>query len=437
MFRTKAVAEMGFSLEEDDLSERGLEAPARVSWIDRIGIPKSLAWGFVGLLLFMIGDGVEAGFLPPYLGTFDFSTRAVSLIFTSYGFCAAIAGWLSGALSDVWGPRRVILIGLVLWASFHILFLVTAIPAGSYSAMLVTYGLRGFGYPLFAFGFLVWITICAPRERLGSAMGWFWFAFTGGLPTLGSQVAKYSLPRIGPYGTLWLSTALVVLGGLVLLVGVREARGRRRLMGSTEASLGALLNSIKLAGHRPKTLVACIVRMINTAPEFGFFIILPAFFQSRMGFSQSQYLNVLSAIFLSNIVWNLLFGIIGDRWGWRRTVAICGGFGCTLSTLALYYVPLATHLYSASIVAGMLYGATLAGYVPLSALTPLLAPEHRGEALSLLSLGASAAMLLGPAIVAFFLPRAGIVGVIWIFAGIYALSGVLALTLTMDQSPTG
>ena len=54
---------MGISLEEDDLSERGLGAPARVSWIDRIGIPKSLAWGFVGLLLFMIGDGVEAGFL--------------------------------------------------------------------------------------------------------------------------------------------------------------------------------------------------------------------------------------------------------------------------------------------------------------------------------------------------------------------------------------
>lgn len=74
--------------------------------------------------------------------------------------------------------------------------------------------------------------------------------------------------------------------------------------------------------------------MYGTAPEFGFFIILPAFFQSRLGFSQSQYLNVLSAIFLSNILWNLPFGMIGDRWGWRRTVAICGSFGCTLSTLA-------------------------------------------------------------------------------------------------------
>lgn len=77
-----------------------------------------------------------------------------------------------------------------------------------------------------------------------------------------------------------------------------------------------------------------------------------------------------------------------------------------------------------------------AGYVPLSALTPLLAPEHRGEALSLLSLGASAAMLPGPGIVACSLARLAIVGVIWIFAGMCALSGVLALTLTMERSPT-
>jgi hypothetical protein len=39
--------------------------------------------------------------------------------------------------------------------------------------------------------------------------------------------------------------------------------------------------------------------------------------------------------------------------------------------------------------------------------------------------------------VTFCLPRMGVIGVIWIFAGIYAISGVLALTLHMDQTPTG
>ena len=412
-----------------DNKTRRQHAASDRNFLDKVGIPSVLVWGFVGLLLFMIGDGVESGYLAPYLGGFHFSDKAVGAVFTLYGFTAALAGWLSGALSDVWGPRRVIFIGLVIWIVFEVLFLSFGIRNGNYSVILIAYGLRGLGYPLFAYGFLVWITVAASKHRLASAMGWFWFAFTGGLPTLGSQVAKYAIPRIGAYNTLWVSTGLVLLGGIVLLVGVREKRGAQRLVISKEEPLKALIETLELAYRKPKTLVACIVRMIYTAPEFGFFIILPAFFQTTIGFSQSQYLNVLGAIFLSNIIWNLLFGLIGDRFGWRRTVAICGGFGCTISTLALYYVPLMTHHYLLSILIGMFYGATLAGYVPLSALTPMLAPEHRGEALSLLSLGASASMLLGPAIVTLFLGVVGVAGLMWIFAALYFVSGLMALTL--------
>jgi MFS family permease len=222
---------------------------------------------------------------------------------------------------------------------------------------------------------------------------------------------------------------LVLAGGVVLLTGVKEKRGAVRLVAKEEKPVRALLRSVTLAWRKPKTGIACIVRMINTAPEFGFFIILPGFFQNTIGFSQAQYLTLLSAIFLSNILWNLLFGLIGDRFGWRKTVALCGGFGCTISTLALYYVPLSTHSYPLSLTVGMLYGATLAGYVPLSALTPMLAPYHRGEALSLLSLGAGAAMLLGPGLVRLFFHSMGVVGLMWIFAGLYLLSGFMAWTL--------
>ncbi len=37
------------------------------TFLDRIGIPTPLAFGFFGLLFFMIGDGVEAGYLSPFL----------------------------------------------------------------------------------------------------------------------------------------------------------------------------------------------------------------------------------------------------------------------------------------------------------------------------------------------------------------------------------
>ena len=32
---------------------------------DRVGIPSSLAWGYLGILIFMMGDGLEQGWLSP------------------------------------------------------------------------------------------------------------------------------------------------------------------------------------------------------------------------------------------------------------------------------------------------------------------------------------------------------------------------------------
>ena len=405
--------------------------PTGNNFLDFIGIPSALFWGFAGLLLFMMANGVESGYLSPYLVERGLSQTSVAWVFTIYGLAVAVAGWLSGALSDVWGPRRVITIGLVLWVGFEVLFLTLGVRSGSLPLILITYGLRGLGYPLFAFGFLVWITVAAPQRRMGSAMGWFWFAFTGGLPTLGSVVASFFVPRLGEYGTLWISTSLAILGGATLLLGVKEKRGASRLVPAQEKPVRALLGSITIAWRRPKTGIACIVRMINTAPEFGFFVFLPAFFTTVVGFSMATWLRLLSAIFLSNVVWSLLFGLIGDRLGWRKTVAYCGGFGCTLTTLALYYVPTLHHSFAMCVLAGMLYGATLAGYVPLSALMPSLAPDHKGAALSLLSLGAGMSVWIGPAIVAVLLRPIGVAGVMWVFAAMYFLSGILTLALRL------
>src|SRR4051794_20982225 len=93
------------------------------SLLERVGIYPPLAWGFLGLLFFMIGDGVESGYLSPYLLEKGLSSTQVPVIFTVYGVTAAVAAWLSGALSDVWGPSRVMWLGLGIWGVFEVLFL--------------------------------------------------------------------------------------------------------------------------------------------------------------------------------------------------------------------------------------------------------------------------------------------------------------------------
>ncbi len=408
------------------------EPRGAMAFADGVGLPTHLFWGFVGTLVFMIGDGVESGYLSKFLVGRHFDEHAVALLFTIYGVTASVAAWLSGAMSDAFGSRRVMMAGLAIWVVFQVCFLAVAIPSHSYRLVLLFYALRGFGYPLFAFGFLVWIVETTPSHRLGSGVGWFWFAFTGGLPTLGTLFARFAIPSVGAYATFWAALAVVCLGGAIALLGVRDPHGARGARAG--ASLGAtLLSGLSVGWTHKKVGIGCIVRAINTAPEFGFLVFMPIYFTAELHFSLSSWLNVLFFTYASNIVWNLLFGVIGDRIGWRRTVTIFGGIGSAISTMAFYYVPT---LFGPShgllaVLAGTFYGATLAGYVPLSALMPSLAPEEKGSAMSLLNLGAGASVWVGPGIVWAFQGLVGVFGIMVIYAAMYVGSAVLAAFMTL------
>lgn len=400
------------------------------------GLPAPLFLGYLGLLLFMIGDGVESGFIAPYMASNGAGTEIkASYVITVYGVAVMLASWLSGALSELWGPRRVMMVGLGIWVVFDVLFLAVAVGGHNYALMLVFYGIRGFGYPMFAFGFLVWITAVAPVARLGAAVGWFYFAFTGGLPTLGALVASITNPIMGHYGTLWVSVALLLLGGLIAILGVRQRTGFQRLAPPEVKPVQSLVSSVSIAWKNPRVGIGMLVRVINTAPEFGMLVFFPTIFINQIGFGESRWLLLVSVIYGTNIFFNLIFGMLSDRIGWRTTIFWFGAIGCAISIVLLYFVPLAmgANYYWLALLVGALYGATLAGFVPISALLPSLAPEHKGGAMALLNLGAGAAAFVGPAIVSLFLGPAGAAGVVIIFAVLYLVAAVLVRFLKLPE----
>ncbi|MDQ0378784.1 MFS transporter [Amycolatopsis thermophila] len=401
------------------------------------GLPAPLFLGYVGLLLFMVGDGVESGFIAPFMADNGAGTEIhASYVITAYGVAVMLASWLSGALSELWGPRRVMWIGLTIWVVFDALFLAVAVPSENYPLMLITYGIRGFGYPMFAFGFLVWITAVAPVARLGAAVGWFYFAFTGGLPTLGSLVASFTNPVLGHYGTLWLSVGVLLVGGLLCVLGVRERTGFTRLAPEGVQPVQSLVSSVSIAWKKPRVGIGMIVRVINTAPEFGMLVFFPTIFADDIGFGEGRWLLLVSVIYGTNIFFNLIFGVASDKIGWQRTIFWFGAIGCAISILLLYFVPtaLGADYYWVALLVGALYGATLAGFVPISALLPSLAPENKGGAMALLNLGAGAAAFVGPAIVSLFLGPAGAAGVVIIFAALYIVAAVLTRFLKLPET---
>ena len=96
-----------------------------------------------------------------------------------------------------------------------------------------------------------------------------------------------------------------------------------------------LLKGITIMKQEPKVLLGGIVRVINTTAQFAFPVFLPMY-MADYGFTTTEWLRIWGTIFTANIVFNLIFGFVGDKVGWRNTIIWFGGVGCGITTLLFY-----------------------------------------------------------------------------------------------------
>ncbi len=402
------------------------------TFYEKTGIPKQLLWGYIGIMIFMMGDGIEQGWLSPYLVDHGMSVQQSATLFTVYGITIAISAWFSGVLAEGFGVKRTMTAGLLLYCLGTVGFVGFGMPELNFPVMLLTYALRGFGYPLFAYSFLVWIAYSSPQKQLGRAVGWFWFVFTGGLNVLGAYYSSWAITRFGHLNTLWTSLFWALLGAFFALV--LSKNGAQKTAAAPGSRAQELIKGLTIVREEPKVLLGGIVRVINTTAQFAFPVFLPMY-MARHGFDTTQWLQIWGTIFTANIIFNLIFGFVGDRLGWRNTIMWFGGVGCAATTLLFYYAP---QIWEGSfwmvMTAGVLWGAFLAGYVPLTALVPSLVQKDKGAAMAILNLGAGLPVFVGPAIVGLFIGVAGEEGVIWILAVLYVISAILARFITLPDN---
>ncbi|ARK32489.1 MFS transporter [Halalkalibacter krulwichiae] len=404
--------------------------------LGRMGMDPKMALGYLGVMIFMIGEGLELGWLSSYLIDSGLTVQQSALLFSVYGFAVAIAAWLSGVLAEILGARKAMIWGVAMFTAGTLVFLTAGIPTMNLGVMIPTYALRGLGYPLFAYSFLVWLTYHAPQERLGTAVGWFWVSFAGGLNVLGAYYSSFALPYLGEIRTLWSALIFTLLGTTIaILLNKEDKNNKNKKRFETKAdAVKYIAKGITIAFEKPKIGLGGIVRTINTAGAYGLVVFLPSYMM-EIGFTRTEWLQIYGALWTSNVIFNLIFGIVGDKLGWRNTVMWFGGIGCAATFAGLYYVP---HFmganYWATTAIAITFGACLAAYVPLSALIPSLAPENRGAAMSILNLGAGLSTFIGPVIVGAFIGTVGTVGIIWIFTGLHVVSAILMKFVTLPKN---
>jgi polyol permease family len=401
-----------------------------------LGMPVALLGGYIAIVFCMTGDGIEQAFLSKYVVNLGFTAGDSALLFTVYGATAALASWLSGVLADVFTPRRIMLVGVAWWLVFHVLFLWLGLGHLNLPLMLLFYGIRGVAYPLFFYGFFVWVVQRSRPHELASAIGWTWSMFTIGYGIVGSYLPSFTIQWIGYMGTLWMSMAWVFVGGLLIYFftgGISSTPNASIAQG--ESKFGEIAKCVTLIFNNRNIALALITRIICNLSLFGFPVIMPLLYTSpRVGFSVPEWARIWGMFFLVQPITNVLWGLIGDRIGWMRQMRWVGFCGCGTASLLFYWIPIHfPHNMFAASIAALLFAFTVTSFVPMGAIFPMMEPKHKGAAVSVQNLGGGLANFGGPMLAALILPLWGFKGVVIVYGALYYTAAVLTLFIHVDQ----
>ncbi|RSX49516.1 MFS transporter [Bifidobacterium callimiconis] len=407
--------------------------------MERFGIPRTLIVGFLTIAIFMTGDGFELTFLTKYMVDQGFSASQGSLLITVYGLFAALAGWTAGMLAEMFGARRIMLIGAGWWIGIHLIFLGVALPSGIYPLILAVYALRGFGYPLFIYSFVVLLSQTVRPDRLSSAMGLFWTCFSMGLGVFGAYIPSFLIPVVGEYRTFWFAIPFSVAGLIMCFALVPKTRSAQSANLTHMQRLERLASGATIIFRNRDIAVCAAIRIINSLLLYGFPVIMPLYLCGRQyggenWFRIEDWMRIWGCVFIVMLGFNVFWGWFLDHFGWVWPMR---WFGCALlgaCSLSFYYIP---RWFGANaplmVIAAILIGVGTSAFASIPSIMNALAPDERGAALSVYNLSAGLATFVGPGIATILLTVLGIDGICWAYAILYAAGILLTYTLHPKQ----
>lgn len=380
---------------------------------------------FIVILADMMGIGFMNPVLPLFSKTLGESTNTgaiglwIGIIYASLSFSRLFSLPIFGRLSDKYGPKRLICIGLFLYALLALAFLL--VTDLSHVAMIRF--ARGITSAMVVPIARAYVGELAPKGQEGRYMGYFSISFFLGMglgPLIGGALVTYRSFEMmfSVMSGIWAFAFLVAL----LFIPPRRSTGQNRDWASLSAKkvLRILKNRMMLG--------VFVSRIISGMASSSAMIYLPILIASE------EY-AIRGTVFLAGLLSSightfsavLLFktGKLGDRYS-KTKIIIYGGIATNIFFFAIPFALNLTHL----LVIRILMAIGPAFSIPTAAALATEAGREHGMGVShsMLNMSMSIGHIIAPLTLGLIFDRYGIG---WVFntAGIVGLAGVFVFYL--------
>ncbi len=244
---------------------------------------------------------------------------------------AGLTAPLVGPLSDRFGRRRIMELGLLLL----VLAGIALAGSGSIAAAAVAFALYGLAKAIFDPAVLAYLGDSVPYAKRGRAMGLSEMSWSAawllGVPTTGFLMERINWRA--PWAVL---SVLGVLGAVLTRLGLPNARGPVRPVMRTGLLTAVLGTWGGLLRRRKVVIVLTVSTLLMAALEVPF-IVYGAWLESTFGLSLSALGVASTVVGLAEAVAELGTTLFADRLGKRRSV-LAGLIGLTASLALLPWI---------------------------------------------------------------------------------------------------
>lgn len=364
----------------------------------------------------------------PLIGSEEFhiaSTTLVVSFIVSFGVIKAFANLFSGHLADVWGRKRVLILGWLFGVPVPFMI----IWAPSWEWVITANALLGINQGLaWSMTVIMKVDLVGPKSR-GLAVGLNEFAgyFAVGITAFltGYVAAQYGLRPV----PIYLGVGYAIAGALLSVLLVRDTRDHVRLEigdSAREAAPIGFWDVFAFTSFRDRNLFAAsqagLVNNLNDGMSWGIF---PLFFAS-FGLGVER-IGILKAVYPA--AWGILqvaTGPLSDRWG-RKGLIVAGMW---VQAVGLFLTAL-TRDFEFWLIGSLLLGVGTAMVYPslIAAVSDASHPAWRARSLSVYRFWRDLGYAIGALSAGLIADFAGLPWAIGSIATLTFLSGLVAALL--------
>jgi predicted MFS family arabinose efflux permease len=283
---------------------------------------------FLLLFLGVADNQMIAALLPALVGSFQVTVKVAGLLVVAYSLAAAAASFVSGSLSDYYGRRRFLLVGVLVFAlaswlasatrSFEDLLLarvLTGVAAGTISTCSIAFAGDWFAYSI--------------RGRaIGLISSAYFVAPIIGVPLAGQIADHWGWRRVFVFFAL-----LGVAVACASLALPKSADGR-----PTPVRLRSSLLSVRTFLVKRDLVAALGVAFLVSGGLVGFITYIGQWLHDHFGIATGGITIVFMVGGLASLVGAPLGGILSDRWG-KRAISIASNVLLAFAVATVPFLP--------------------------------------------------------------------------------------------------